>query len=74
VNVKLRVRQTVEPEVPFRMFVPVRVEFGEGRSSVLRIPVNEPEHVFEFSIPMEPTEVIFNQANALLARVIKENW
>jgi len=74
VNVKLRVRQTVEPNVPFHMFVPVRVEFGEGRSSVLRIPVNEPEHIFEFSIPMEPTEVIFNHANAVLARVTKENW
>lgn len=73
-RLKLRVRQTVEPDVPFDMLVLVRAEFGEGRSTVVRIRVNEPEHIFEFPMPIEPTDVVLNHANAVLAEVIKENW
>ena len=74
VALKLRVRQTVEPDGPFDMLVPVRAEFGEGRASVVRIRVNQPEQIFEFPLPEAPTDVILNHANAVLAKVIKEKW
>ncbi len=73
-RLKLRVRQTVEPDGPFEMLVLVRVEFGEGRSSVVRVRVNQPEQIFEFPLPEAPTDVILNHANAVLAKVIKEKW
>jgi len=75
-SLRLRVRQSVEPEVPFRMFVPVRVELGEDRFVVLRVLVDEAYEEFSFNLPagFNPEEVIFNPRNAVLAEVDEEDW
>ncbi len=75
-SLRLRVRQSVEPEVPFRMFVPVRVELGEDRFVVLRVLVDEAYEEFSFNLPagFDPEEVILNPRNAVLAEVDEEDW
>jgi len=75
-ELRLRVRQQVEPDVPFRMFVPVRVEVGEGRFVVLRVLVDEGVEEFSFDLPggLTPEAVIFNPRNAVLAEVDEESW
>ena len=74
--VKLRVRQRVEPDVPFKMLVPVRFEFAGGRTTVSKIPVQRPEQVFTFELPsqLELEDLVLNHANAVLATVEKEKW
>ncbi len=75
-SLRLRVRQSVEPDVPFRMFVPLRVELGEDRFVVLRVLVDEAYEEFSFNLPggFNPEEVIFNPRNAVLAEVDEEKW
>ncbi len=75
-SLRLRVRQSVEPDVPFRMFVPVRVELGDGRFVVLRVLVDEPYEEFSFDLPggLIPEAVALNPRNAVLARVDEEGW
>jgi aminopeptidase N len=73
---RVRVRQQVRPDVPFRMVIPVRVELGEGRFVVLRVVVDEAFEEFAFDLPggLEPEEVVFNPRNAVLAEVDEEDW
>jgi hypothetical protein len=73
---KLRVRQSVEPESAglFDMPVPLRAEFGDDRASVVRLRINRAEHTFQFPVPRAPTAVVLNHANAVLADVIEESW
>jgi hypothetical protein len=73
---KLRVRQTVEPDVPFRMYVPVRIETGDDRFAVLRVEVNEPLNEFSFELPAgtEVRDLLLNPRNAVLAEVTSERW
>ncbi len=73
---RVRVRQSVVPDVPFRMFVPLRVELGDDRFVVLRVLVDEAYEEFSFNLPggLTPEEVILNPRNAVLAEVDEENW
>ncbi|MGD8331204.1 MAG: M1 family aminopeptidase [Acidobacteriota bacterium] len=75
-SLRLRVRQSVEPEVPFRMFVPLRVELGDDRFVVLRVLVDESYEEFTFDLPggLEPENVQLNPRNAVLAEVDEERW
>jgi aminopeptidase N len=75
-TLRIRVRQEVEPEGSFRMFVPVRVELEDDRFVVLRVLVDESDEEFSFDLPagMIPQEVIFNPRNAVLADVRNERW
>jgi hypothetical protein len=75
-TLRLRVRQGVEPDVPFRMFVPVRVELGDDRFVVLRVLVDEAYEEFRFDLPggLTPERVILNPRNAVLAQVDEESW
>ncbi len=74
--VKLRVRQTVKPDVPFKMFVPVRFEFEGGTSTIIRLPVHEAEHEFsiELAAQLVLENVVLNHSNAVLAVVDDERW
>jgi aminopeptidase N len=74
--VKLRVRQSVKPDVPFKMFVPARFEFENGTSTIIRLPVHEPEREFSFELPagLVLEDVFLNHANAVLAEVDEERW
>jgi aminopeptidase N len=73
---KLRVRQTVKPDVPFKMIVPAMFEFEDGTTHIVRLPVMEPEHEFSFDLPagLVLEDVILNHANAVLAEVEREGW
>ena len=75
-TLELRIRQTVVPARPFTMPVPVRVELGNDRFVVLKVPVDESVEYYNFDLPIgiDPQEVILNPMNAVLAEVTKEDW
>lgn len=75
-SLRLRVRQSVEPDVELRMFVPVRVDLAEDRFVVLRVLVDESTEEFEFDLPagLDVESVTFNPRNAVLAMVEEEGW
>ncbi len=75
-SLRVRVRQSVEPDVPFRMFVPIRVDLDDERYAVLRVLVDEAYEEFSFNLPggMDPQDVVLNPRNAVLARVEEERW
>ena len=75
-QLRIRVRQSVEPEVPFRMIVPVRVDVGDDRFVVVKVLVDESYEEFTFNLPagLNPEDVIFNPRNAVLAEVEEESW
>jgi hypothetical protein len=75
-TLRLRVRQEVEPDVPFRMFVPLRVELDESRFVVLRVLVDEAYEEYRFDLPggLTPENVVLNPRNAVLAEVDEESW
>lgn len=74
IRLKVRVRQSVDPEGLFDMPVLLRAEFGDDPSRVVRIRVSQAEEVFEFSLPREPTDIVLNHANSVLAEVVEEDW
>ena len=75
-RLRIRVRQSVEPDVPFRMLVPVRIDVGDDRFVVVKVLVDEPYEEFTFNLPggLHPEDVIFNVRNAVLAEVDEESW
>jgi len=75
-QLQFRVRQSVEPDVPFRMIVPVRVNIGDGRFVVVKVLVDKPYEEFAFNLSgsLNPEDVIFNPRNAVLAEIEEESW
>lgn len=62
------VRQSnVSPD--FRMYVTLRVEFADGQFAHFRVLVSKPEETFSLRLPMEPTRVVLNDLNSVLAEV-----
>jgi aminopeptidase N len=65
---RLRVtQQDVEPE--FRMAIPVRVEFANGRAETVVAFSEQASADFEFTLEDEPRRVVFNPDYSVLARV-----
>jgi len=75
-QLQLRVRQSVEPDVPFRMIVPVRINIGDDRFVVVKVLVDKPYEEFAFNLSggLNPEDVIFNPRNAVLAEIEEESW
>ena len=75
-QLQFRVRQSVEPDVPFRMIVPVRINIGDGRFVVVKVLVDKPYEEFTFNLSggLNPEDVIFNPRNAVLAEIEEESW
>jgi len=75
-SLRVRVRQSVEPDVPFRMFVPLRIDIGDDRFIVVRVHVDEAYEEFNFDLPggIDPEGVLLNPRNAVLAQVEEERW
>ena len=72
-RVVLRVRQELpEGVAPYRMMVPVRLDFGSDRWAVVRLPVDRAERRYELPVPIEPRDVVLNYAAAVLAEVVEE--
>lgn len=70
----VRVRQeNVPPD--FKMVVPIRLDFGEGRTAVARIMVSGPDTEAELPLlPLRPETVQFNPFEAVLAETKTEVW
>ena len=75
-QLQFRVRQSVEPDVPFRMIVPARVNIGDGRFVVVKVLIDKPYEEFAFNLSegLNPEDVIFNPRNAVLAEIEEESW
>lgn len=55
----------------FKMAVPVRAEFGDGREETLLAFVDQATRDFEFPLDEKPRKVIFNPDSAVLAKTKK---
>jgi len=55
----------------FKMAVPVRADFGDGREVTLLALVDQATRDFEFPLDDKPHKVIFNPDSAVLARIKK---
>ena len=75
-QLRIRVRQSVKPDVPVRMIVPVRLDVGDDRFVVVKVLVDKPYEEFTFNLPdgFIIEDVIFNPRNAVLAEVDEESW
>jgi len=75
-SLQLRIRQSVQPDVPFRMVVPVLVRLGDDRTVVLRVLVDDAYEEYQFDLPggLRADEVVLNPRNAVLAEVEEEGW
>ena len=72
--VKARVAQSRVPST-FRMDVPIRLEYGGGRSERLRVRVTGP--LTEFELPAtdaKPVRVEFNDLESVLCEVVQAAW
>lgn len=66
--VEVTVTQTGVP-TGFRMPVPVRVDYGGGRTGQFVLPVDRPERTFQVPLSGRPRRLEFNPDYAVLARV-----
>jgi hypothetical protein len=62
------VKQTNVPD-GFKMPVPLRVLFKDGKSRQFMLPVNKPEQTFNMSFPKKIKKMYFNENHSVLARV-----
>ncbi len=53
----------------FRMPVPVRFDFGKGKTGQVVVLVDEPRETFTIPVPQKPRKVEFNPDRAVLARL-----
>ncbi|RMH19921.1 MAG: hypothetical protein D6701_04345, partial [Gemmatimonadetes bacterium] len=67
-KLEVRIRQRDVPD-DFQMFVPLLLDFGEGRMKIVRLLVAGPETTQELLLPAEPTELTLNPLEAVLAEV-----
>jgi hypothetical protein len=72
-RLQVRVRQEDVPE-DFKMIVPLRIDFGEGRVRVVRMMIGGAETVQEMLLPSEPIGITLNAFEAVLALVSEESW
>jgi hypothetical protein len=71
---RCRVRQEDVPK-DFRMYVNLKIDFGEDRHAMLRINVDGNTGEFDLPVlPMEPEEIIFNDLYSVLCEVEYEDW
>lgn len=71
---RCRIKQEDVP-TDFRMYVNLKIDFGEGRHAMLRINVDGKTGEFDLPIlPLEPEEIIFNDLNSVLCEVENEDW
>ena len=56
------------------MPVPLRLDFGHGRTAHIRLPVKQAEETFELPLLLKPVDVEFNVAKSVLAEVKREKW
>jgi hypothetical protein len=73
---KARCRVTQENVPPnFRMYVNLKIDFGEDRHAMLRVNVDGGTTEFDLPIlPLEPEDIIFNDLNSVLCEVEYEDW
>jgi aminopeptidase N len=73
-RVRLRVTQENVPD-DFMMYVPVTVDFGEGREARLRVKVAGPSSEIALPLmPMEPKGLTFNALDGVLCEVKMVAW
>ncbi len=53
----------------FRMPVPVKLDFGKGKTAQVVVLVDEPIETFSIPVPQKPRKVEFNAGRAVLARI-----
>ena len=71
---RCRIKQEDVPP-DFRMYVNLKIDFGEDRHAMLRINVDGNTGEFDLPVlPMEPEEIIFNDLNSVLCEVEYEDW
>jgi len=70
-TVSLRVRQSDVPD-GFRMPVPVRIEYADGKEERRVVTVAKPEETFSLALSRAPKEVVFDPDGAVLAKVKRE--
>ncbi len=72
--VRLRIRQRrVSPE--FQMYVPVRLDFGAQGTAFIRVFVSGEETQVELPpLDLEPTAIVFNPLESVLAEVKQSKW
>jgi len=72
--VRLRVKQEEVAE-DFRMYMMLRVDFGEDRHAYLRILIDGPDtEVVLPLMPFKPIKIEFNVLESVLCEVKKEKW
>ncbi len=71
---RCRIKQEDVPP-DFRMYVNLKIDFGDDRHAMLRINVDGNTGEFDLPVlPMEPEEIIFNDLNSVLCEVEYEDW
>lgn len=59
----------------FKMYVPMKIEFGSDRFARIRKEINQRISVFDLPLlPEEPEELIFNDLESVLCKVKYESW
>jgi aminopeptidase N len=73
-KVSLRVDQANVPE-DFQMYVPVKVDFGDGKMARLRVLVRGSHSEQDLPLlPLEPKKIVFNDLESVLCDVEEVGW
>ena len=72
-HLAIQVHQKQVPE-DFRMYVPIRIEFAEGRYARVRLHVSGSDSQFELALPLEPVDVRFNDIQSVLCESRQVDW
>ena len=73
-NVKVRIKQKDVP-TDFKMFIPVKVDFGNDKFSRIKIFITGEKAEFDLPVmPLKPKKVILNDLEAVLCNVDTESW
>nr|MBN2278143.1 hypothetical protein [candidate division Zixibacteria bacterium] len=72
--VSCRVRQENVPD-DFIMYVPLFIDFGEGRTARVRYMITGPTMDFALPpLPLKPKKIVFNDLESVLCEVDNEKW
>ncbi|MBS1912454.1 MAG: hypothetical protein JST22_10750 [Bacteroidetes bacterium] len=73
-RLQLRVDQTNVPD-DFQMYVPLKIDFGDGRLARLRVLVKGPHAQPQLPLmPLKPKQIFFNDLNAVLCESEQVEW
>jgi hypothetical protein len=73
-KVTCRVEQSNVPD-DFQMYVPIKIDFGDGKLARLRVLVQGKSGEFDLPLmPMKPEEIVFNDLNSVLCEVDNVSW